>query len=35
MVTVNDSDGINMEKEIAVIDWQFAVLRIEFNETDL
>lgn len=35
MLTVSDSDGINMEKEIAVIDWQSAVLHMEFNERDL
>lgn len=35
MVTVNDSDGINMEKEITVIDWQSGNFHIQSNERDL
>lgn len=35
MVTVNDCDGINMEKEITVIDWQSGSFHILSNERDL
>ena len=28
MVAVNDGDGINMEKEITVIDWQSGIFHI-------
>lgn len=35
MVTVNDRDGINMEKEITVIDWQSGSFHIWSNEGDL
>lgn len=35
MVTVNDSDGINMEKEITVIDWQSGIFHIWPNERNL
>jgi hypothetical protein len=32
MVAVNDSDGINMEEEITVIDWQTRIFPIRPNE---
>lgn len=35
MVAVNDSDGINMEKEITVIDWQSRIFHIRPNERNL
>lgn len=35
MVTVNDRDGINMEKEITVIDWQSRSFHMLSNERDL
>lgn len=35
MVAVNDSDGINMEKEITGIDWQSRIFHIWPNERNL
>lgn len=35
MVAVNDGDGINMEKEITVIDWQSGIFHIWPNERNL
>lgn len=35
MVAVNDSDGINMEEEITVIDWQSGIFHIQPNERNL
>ena len=35
MVAVNDGDGINMEKEITLLDWQSGIFHIWPNERNL